>query len=79
MDLLPAPFRAETLDRQLEEQGRRFLANQRKGLRIDRKEHKVYLSQVFKFDKKHFDAYAGGALKFIQPYVSAADREFLRT
>lgn len=44
VDLLPVPFRAETLDRQLEVQGRRFLENQRKGMRIDRKEHKVYLS-----------------------------------
>jgi len=79
VDLLPVPFRAETLDRQLEAQGRRFLENQHKGMRIDRKEHKVYLTQVFKFDKKHFDAYAGGAMKFILPYVSEADQKYLRT
>jgi hypothetical protein len=79
VDLLPEPFRADGLDRQLEEQGKRFLANEQKGMRIDRKENKVYLSQVFKFDKKHFDAYAGGAMKFILPYVSEADREYLRS
>jgi hypothetical protein len=53
VDLLPVPFRAEALDRQLEELERRFLENQRKGMRIDRKEHKVYLSQVIKFDKEN--------------------------
>jgi hypothetical protein len=33
----------------------------------------VLLSQIFKFDKKRFDA-VGGALAFIRPYLSKADR-----
>ena len=79
VDLLPEPFRAEKLDRQLEEQGRQFLANSQKGMRIDREKNQVYLSQVFKFDKKHFNEYAGGALPFILPYLSEEDRSYLQT
>jgi len=37
----------------------------------------VYLSQIFQFDKKRFDALAEGALNFILPYVSAEEREAL--
>jgi Protein of unknown function, DUF547 len=79
VDLLAEPFRANKLYRQLEEKGKRFLADTKKGMRIDRSENTVYLSQVFKFDKKHFDAYAGSAMKFIMPYVPEADQEYLRS
>lgn len=37
----------------------------------------LYLSQVFKFDKKHFDELGGGALQFILPFLSPEDREFI--
>jgi hypothetical protein len=32
-------------------------------MRIEEKEKVVYLSQIFKFDKRNFDGLAGGALK----------------
>jgi hypothetical protein len=79
VDLRTEPFRASSLDRQLEEEGKRFLASEKKGMRIDRAGNKLYLSQIFKFDKKHFDAYAGGAVKFILPYVPEEGRNFLQT
>jgi hypothetical protein len=79
VDLLAEPFHAGKLDRQLEEQGKRFLADTKKGLRIDRSKKRVYLSQVFRFDKKHFDEYAGSAITFILPYVEEADRKYLRS
>jgi hypothetical protein len=79
VDLRSEPFRAGALDRQLEEEAKRFLANEQKGMRIDRAGKKLYLSQIFKFDKKHFDAYAGGAVKFILPYVPEEDRNFLQS
>jgi hypothetical protein len=72
-DLLAVPYRAATLYAQLEEQGRKLLADRKKGLVIDRDKKTVFLSQIFKFDKKHFDA-VGGTLVFIKPYLSAADR-----
>lgn len=72
-DLLAVPYRASTLFAQLEEQGRKLLADRKKGLVIERDKKTVLLSQIFKFDRKHFDA-VGGALVFINPYLSAADR-----
>ena len=74
VNLLPVPYLAATLYSQLEGQGRAFLADGKKGLQINRTGKVVYLSQVFKFDKKHFDALGGGALSFIKPYLSPADR-----
>ena len=79
VDLRAEPFRAIVLFKELEEQGKRFLENGKKGMHIDRAGRKVYLSQIFLFDKKHFDAYAGGAIKFILPYLPEQDQEFLRS
>lgn len=72
-DLSAAPYRAATLFAQLEEQGRKLLSDRKKGLIIDRDKKTIFLSQIFKFDKKRFDA-VGGAPAFIKPYLSAADR-----
>jgi hypothetical protein len=79
VDLLAEPYRATKLYHQLERQGKSFLANTKKGIRIERLENKVYISQVFKFDKKHFEAYAGSIREFILPYVPEADQEYLRS
>jgi hypothetical protein len=48
------------------------------GLRVDRQKKVVYLSQVFKFDQKHFDRLGGGAFIFTLPYLSPEDQEFIR-
>lgn len=77
-DLLDVPYRAVTLFAQLEEQGRKLLAERKKGLVVDRNKKTVLLSQIFKFDKKHFDA-DGGALAFIKPYLSLADKAAIET
>lgn len=79
VDLLPEPYRAERLSAQLEAQGRRFMADQQRGMRIDRSDKTIYLSQIFKFDKKHFDSLNGGALSFIGPFIGSRDRDDLRT
>ena len=78
VNLAQEPYRGSTLSKQLEEQGRRFLADQQKGLRIDREKKIIYLSQIFKFDKKHFDTLGGGALNFILPFLRVEDREFVK-
>jgi len=78
VDLAPEPYRGETLIAQLEEQGKLFLADPQKGLRIDGERKKIYLSQVFKFDQKHFDRLGGGAVNFILPFLSPEDRELIR-
>lgn len=72
-DLLAVPYRAATLFAQLEEQGHKLLMDRKKGLVTNSEKKTVLLSQIFKFDKKRFDA-AGGAIAFIKPYLSKADR-----
>jgi hypothetical protein len=74
VDLLPVPYRAATLFSQLDEQGRKLLADRKRGMQIQRGNGIVLLSQIFKFDKKHFDALGGGALAFVKPYLVAEDR-----
>jgi hypothetical protein len=76
-DLLTVPYRASTLYQQLEKQGRKLLANRDKGLRIDREKNIVYLSQIFKFDRKRFEALGGGILAFIRPFVPDGDRDII--
>jgi hypothetical protein len=78
-DLLPVPYRANGLFSQLEEQGRKLLADPKKGMRIDEKSKGIYLSQIFKFDKKHFDAFAGGVLPFLKTYLNAVDRNIVES
>ena len=73
-DQLDVPYRGATLFSQLEEQGRSLLSNSKKGLLIDRKNKTVFLSQIFKFDRKHFEALGGGALAFIKPFLNSSDR-----
>ena len=78
VDLDPSAYRGSTLSNQLEEQGKKFLSDPKKGLRIDRDKKTIHLSQVFKFDKKRFDSLGGGALAFILPFLSSGEQGFLK-
>lgn len=77
-NLAPEPYQGNTLIKQLEEQGKQFLADPQKGLRIDREKKIIYLSQIFKFDQKDFDKLGGGAVNFILPYLSSQDRKLVQ-
>lgn len=79
VNLRDEPYRSDTLYKQLEEQGEDFLLSKEKGMFIDRDKNIVYLSEIFKFDKKHFDEIGGGALNFILPFLSVHDRETLKS
>jgi hypothetical protein len=79
IDLALTPYRGETLSARLEEQGRKFLADRREGLRLDREKKTLFLSQVFKFDRKHFEGLGGGTLPFISPFLAQQDRQYLST
>ncbi len=78
VNLRTEPYRGEILFQQLKDQGREFLADKQKGLRIDREKKIIHLSQVFKFDKKHFDKLGGGALNFILSFLPPEDRKFVK-
>lgn len=75
-DLRLEAYTAEQLDDQLDDQLRKFLVNQRKGLRIDNKKGRVYLSSIFKWFKEDFKS-KGGVLTFLAPYAPKAGQEVL--
>jgi hypothetical protein len=64
-DLRGEPYRADTLDAQLEDQARRFLANPAKGVRVDG--NTVHLSKIFDWFGEDFSV-RGGVEKFVRAY-----------
>lgn len=71
------PYRAESLDAQLDAAWARWMADERKGLRIDRERGRVTLSRIFDWFEDDF-AGAGGALAFAARHAPEADRAWLQ-
>lgn len=72
------PYRGDQISAQLDASMRRFLADPRKGLHIDRTERTVVLSRIFRWFSDDFDA-AGGALAFSARYAPDADGAWIDT
>jgi hypothetical protein len=70
------PFRSADLDAQLEAVTRRWLADPRKGVRIDRETRSVELSRIFDWFGDDFAA-VGGVLTFVARHVGPDDRRWL--
>jgi len=70
------PFRAEALDAQLDDQTRRFLADPRKGLRVERDAGRVRVSKVFDWFAKDFGGDAG-VVAFLVRHAPEAERPWL--
>ncbi len=68
-DLRLEAFKTDSLNAQLDDQMKRFLQSSEKGMRIDKKINRVYLSSIFKWFKDDFES-RGGVLKFVSSYVS---------
>ena len=68
-DLRLEAFKVGSLNEQLNDQMKLFLLSPEKGMRIDKKSNRVYLSSIFKWFKDDFES-RGGVLKFISKYVS---------
>ena len=68
-DLRLEAFTADKLNEQLSDQMKRFLQSSEKGMRMDKKKNRVYLSPIFKWFKDDFES-RGGVLKVISNYVS---------
>ena len=68
-DLRLESYNVNNLNEQLDDQMRSFLRSSKKGMRIDRKSNRVYLSSIFKWFEDDFES-RGGVLKFIGNYVS---------
>ena len=70
------PYRPATLDAQLDDNVRTWLADPRKGLRIDRDENVVWLSSIFKWFREDFEA-VGGPLAFARRHAPEAQARWL--
>lgn len=66
-DLRNEPYTATRLDKQLDEQTRKFLGNASKGLKIDKKT--IRISKIFDWFEEDFEVY-GGVPAFIKRYRS---------
>ena len=69
------PYRAAELDTQLEDNVRRWLADPRKGARIDRSSRTLYLSPILDWFAEDF---ADGVLPFVRAHLPAEDAEWIR-
>jgi hypothetical protein len=76
--LLREPWDAARLSDQLDAAMRRWIAEPRKGLRIDRGARVVHMSRIFEWFEEDFEA-SGGPLEFVLPYLSPLDRVWLTT
>jgi len=73
-DIRKEAYIAERLDEQLDDQMRKFLENSGKGLKLDAKKKRIYLSSIFKWFKEDFDP-KGGVISFISQYVSPSRKK----
>jgi uncharacterized protein DUF547 len=76
-DIRMEAYTAERLNEQLDDQMRKFLENKGKGLRVDAKKKRIYLSAIFKWFKEDFDA-QGGVVSFISQYASPSEKKNLQ-
>jgi hypothetical protein len=72
------PFRPASLDAQLDAALRGFLADPRKGARLDAERARLTLSPIFDWFEEDFAA-AGGVLGFVRPHLPEATRRSLDT
>jgi hypothetical protein len=75
--LLREPYRAATLDAQLDANVRRWLADPRKGVRLDAAAGRLAVSPIFDWFEEDFAA-TGGVLAFLERYAPAPVGEWLR-
>ncbi len=67
-DLRVEAYTVENLDAQLADQMKLFLENAKKGLRVNAKKTRIYMSSIFKWFAEDFDA-KGGVREFLAAYA----------
>jgi hypothetical protein len=75
-DLRLEAYTVEKLNDQLDDQMVKFLQSREKGMKLDVKKNRVYLSSIFNWFKEDFES-KGGILKHISQYVSAEEKKAL--
>ena len=78
-DLYPVAFEAETLDEQLDDATRSWLANPTKGLAADHPGNTLTLSKIFSWYETDFENEPGGMLNFVARHAPDAVQLWLRT
>ncbi|GJL77465.1 MAG: hypothetical protein NPINA01_04540 [Nitrospinaceae bacterium] len=76
-DIRKEAYTAERLDEQLDDQVRKFLENVEKGMKIDEKRKRVYLSSIFKWFEEDFES-QGGVISFVSRYAPPSKKEGLQ-
>ena len=74
--LARTPYTPDLLDAQLDAAIRRWMADRRKGLRVDRDDDKLWLSRIFEWFEEDFAA-AGGVVAFATRYAPEPERAWL--
>ena len=75
-DLRREAYSAGKLNEQLDDQMEKFLRSREKGMKLDERKNRVYLSAIFKWFAEDFES-RGGVLKYIGQYVTAEERKML--
>jgi hypothetical protein len=76
-DLRSEAYTVDKLDSQLDDQLKLFLVNAEKGLRVDTKKGRIYLSSIFKWFKEDFES-KGGVRKYLAPYAPETAKASLK-
>lgn len=77
-DLRPEAFRAADLEKQLEEQTRKFLRDDTRN-RLDAKNKTLHLSPIFDWFEEDFVKKSGNVEKFVAPYFDEKERAVIRS
>ncbi len=75
-DLRLEAYTVEKLNNQLDDQMKMFLQSREKGMKLDKKANRVYLSSIFKWFAEDFQS-RGGVLKYVSQYVSEEEKMVL--
>lgn len=71
------PFRPESIDADLDDAARRWLADPRKGVALDRASRTIRISRIFDWFEADFEK-GGGVIAFVTPFLAPADAAWLR-
>jgi hypothetical protein len=75
-DLRLEAYTIDKLNEQLDDQLEKFLLSREKGMQLDGKKNRVYLSSIFKWFKEDFEG-KGGVIKYISKYVTAEEKKVM--
>ncbi len=76
-DIIKDSYRPEIISTQLENQVRRFLANETKGFAVHQTEKSIYISPIFKWFRNDFQI-NGGVINCLKRHVPSEKRKYLK-